>query len=114
SSSRVGESAPQADPIAHSTSTRLDTAYRIGRHSSANWFRACEQRLNAGSGIDRAPAPLLDELVRSCEQRLRNLQADGLRSFAIEEQLEPRGLHDRELGRPRALENPAGVVRGLS
>src|SRR5687767_3837148 len=53
--------------------------------------------------------PLLDQLVRPQEQRPRKFQAERLRGLEVDDQLEARGLIDRQICGLRALQNLVDV-----
>jgi len=53
-----------------------------------------------------------DHLVGAAEQRKRHRQTESIRGLEIDDQLDFRGLHDRQLGGLLALENPACVDTG--
>src|ERR1700730_7496801 len=57
---------------------------------------------------------LFDYLVSAPEQCDRERDAEGPGSLEIDRQLDFRGLHDRQVGCPLALENPAGVDADLA
>ena len=56
---------------------------------------------------------LLDHLVRSLEKRLRDGEAECLRRLEIDDQLEFRGLLDRQIGRLGALQDFVDLGGGL-
>ena len=56
---------------------------------------------------------LLDHLVGDGEQPIRNIDAERLRGFEVDGELELGGLHDRQVGGLLALKNPASVNAGL-
>ena len=51
------------------------------------------------------PARLLDHLIRLEEERRRDRKAEGLGGLEVDDQLEPRGLSQRQLTRPSAIED---------
>src|SRR3712207_4522870 len=57
----------------------------------------------------RAARPLLDYLVGASEDFRRDRQAECLGSLSIDNQLDLRGLLDRQLSRSLALANPPGI-----
>src|SRR5262245_32551275 len=57
---------------------------------------------------------LLDHLVSNGEQSWGDREAKLLRSNTVDDQLEPRGLHDRNIGWLGALEDEACVDPGLT
>jgi hypothetical protein len=64
---------------------------------------------------DRTPAlqklaPLFDHLVGKGEQRRRHAQAQRLRGLEVDHKAEPVRLHDRQVGRLFAFENPPNVT----
>ena len=78
---RGGDSQPQA-PVPDQTSF-------IGWDSTSVGGRY--QR----KGLERLR--LLDHLIRPCQERRRDRQAEGLRSFEVDDELELRGLLDRKI-----------------
>jgi hypothetical protein len=58
--------------------------------------------------------PLFDHLVGAGKQRRWHGETEHLRGLEVDEQLDLRGLNDRQVGRLVALENPAGVDAGLT
>src|SRR3954453_4302921 len=58
--------------------------------------------------------PLLDHLVGAAEQRQRHVEAERLGGPEIEDQLDLRGLLDRQVSGLLALENAAGVDAALT
>src|SRR4030095_9692622 len=57
---------------------------------------------------------IIDDLVGPDQQRLRDREPERLRGLVVDDQLELRGLLDREVGGFGALENPVDVDRGAS
>src|SRR5262249_26049809 len=57
---------------------------------------------------------LLDHLVSNGQQSWGDREAEPLRCDAVDDQLESRGLHDRNIGGLRALEGEAPVVSRLT
>jgi hypothetical protein len=57
---------------------------------------------------------LFDHLVGAADQRQRDSEAERLGSLEVENHLDFRGLHDRQVSRLLALENPAGVDADLT
>jgi hypothetical protein len=55
-----------------------------------------------------------DDLVGLCEQRGRHAEAERLGGFQVDHQLEPRGLHDGQIGGIRALEDSTRQDAGLA
>src|SRR5262245_3680686 len=53
----------------------------------------------------------LDNFVRPREYRLRDRQAERLGGLEVDDQLEFRGLLDREIGRVRSSEKPVHIRR---
>src|SRR5258707_13280160 len=60
----------------------------------------------------RAGVRLFDHLVGAAEDRLRNHEAERLRGFQVNEQLDFGGLLNRQVGRVLSLEDSAGVDAG--
>ena len=58
--------------------------------------------------------PLLDHLVGAAEQRQRHVEAERLGGPEIEDQLDLRGLLDRQVSGLLAFENAAGVDAALT
>src|SRR5262245_37104566 len=58
-------------------------------------------------------APLLDHLIRQNEERRGEHDPKRLRRLAVEDQLEPHGPHDRQIGWLDPLENATRVDAGL-
>src|SRR5262245_60839972 len=56
---------------------------------------------------------LFDHLVGAAEQAQRERNTQRLRSLEIDDQLDFCDLLHRQVGRPFALENPAGIDTGL-
>src|SRR6185295_11669723 len=56
---------------------------------------------------------LLNHLTRLDKHRLRKLDAERLRSLEVDDQLKLGRLHDRQVRRLRALENPGGIDASL-
>src|SRR5829696_3566774 len=54
-------------------------------------------------------AASFDHLVGACEERFRHADAERLRGLKVENQLNLRGLLDRQVGRLVALENAADI-----
>src|SRR3984893_5062920 len=63
---------------------------------------------------NRSKEPLFDHLVGEREQLVRNLEPERLGGLEIDDQLELGRLQDGQVGRPRALENPAGIDADLA
>src|SRR6516225_5180412 len=59
-------------------------------------------------------AMLVDHLVSQLLQVERNVEAEHSGSVEIDDELELRGLLDRQVGRPLTLENPRGVDADLA
>jgi hypothetical protein len=57
---------------------------------------------------------LFDHLVGAGEQRERDGEAKRLCCFEIDDQLDPRYLHHRQIGRLSPLENPPCLDAGLT
>src|SRR5262245_63631870 len=55
-----------------------------------------------------------DHLVGKSKQPVRHVKAERLGGLEVEHELEFGGLHDRQVGRPLALENAAGIDAGLA
>jgi hypothetical protein len=55
-------------------------------------------------------APLLDHLVGGNQQRRRHDQAECPGGVEVDGEIEPGGLHDRQIGRLGAFENSPDVV----
>src|SRR5215831_73813 len=60
-----------------------------------------------------AKQSLFDHLVGAAEQAQRERNTQRLRSLEIDDQLDFCDLLHRQVGRPFALENPAGIDTGL-
>src|SRR5713101_337237 len=79
---------------------------------SVNWGAADSNAVGA-LGLfmthKRHPGSLLDHLVGAAEQRERDGEAEGLGSPEIYDQLDFRGLLDRQISRLPTLENSPGV-----
>ena len=58
-------------------------------------------------------ALLFDHLVGNREYAWRNGEAQLLGCLEIDDQFEPRELHDRKVGRLFTFENSAGIYSGL-
>src|SRR5215204_4768608 len=59
--------------------------------------------------LTRPPAASFDHLVGACDERFRHADAERLRGLEVENQLNLRGLLDRQVGRLVALENAADI-----
>src|SRR5262245_37962914 len=70
-------------------------------------YRAAEQR-------DEVAGASLDHLVGEREQVTGDCDAERLGSLEVDHELEPDRLHDRQVGRIRALEHAPGVDSGLT
>ena len=57
---------------------------------------------------------LFDHLIGKREQIVGNFYAEGLCSFEVDDQLKFGRLQHRQVGRPLALENTAGIDAGLT
>src|SRR5215510_1578887 len=68
----------------------------------------------ATCGLMRRSKRLLDHLVRAAEQREWDREAECLGGLEVDNQLDLRGLLHRHIGRPLALEDPAGVDADLA
>jgi hypothetical protein len=73
--------------------------------------------LTARSGHKQTPAPqqtalLFDYLVGAAEQRERHGEPERLGGPQVDDQLDFRELLDRQVRRPLALQNSAGVDAG--
>jgi hypothetical protein len=68
-------------------------------------------RMSAITGNRRTS---FDHLIGAAEQRERDGETEHLRGLEVDEQLDLRGLNDRQVGRLVAFENPAGVDAGLT
>src|SRR5262245_46892309 len=74
------------------------------------------QKLSAGKFHFEPPSLFtsLDHFVSEREQLVGNLQTERVGGLAIDDQLEFRGLLDREVGRLGALEDLVHVLRGTT
>src|SRR5207248_10611614 len=66
-------------------------------------------RMNRASRLCPPYSFSLDYLVGAGDERPRDLEAERLGGLEVEEQLDFRGLLDRQIGRLIASENPAGI-----
>src|SRR4051812_28407316 len=57
---------------------------------------------------------LLDDLIRSKQQRLRNDQAERARRFQVDDEIELRRLFDRQISGLCAFENLVDECRGMA
>src|SRR5215475_11961129 len=70
----------------------------------------CRRRPRRSESAHRNGAdPLLDHLVCPRQQRGRDGEAEGLGGLEVDDQLQPCGLLDREIGRVGALEDPIDI-----
>src|SRR6516164_3137685 len=74
------------------------------------------QKLSAGKFHFEPPSRFtsLDHLVGELLELQRHIDAERLRSLQIDDQFEPRGLLDRQVGRLLALKNAAGIATKLT
>src|SRR5262245_44417543 len=90
----------------HHSSEPLESAERPGSRAAEgrrlNPVVRRSESLPCGCGNAR----LLYDLIHLQQQRLGNLEPKRLRGLEIDDELELGGLFDREIGGPRALENP--------
>jgi hypothetical protein len=67
--------------------------------------------LHRGGGVSRRGSA--HHLVRLVEEQRGNAQTQFLRGLEVDDQLEPHGPHDRQIGRLDPLENADRVEAGL-
>jgi len=61
--------------------------------------------VDAATGVPTTACPLLDDLVRTSENRLRNREPESLCRLEVDPELERRRLFDRNVGGLRAAED---------
>src|SRR5260370_1239112 len=76
--------------------------------------RLRKEELRAQTPLTPPPFSWIDHLIRPLQQRRRDRQAEGLRGLEVDDQLELRGLLDREVGGLGAPENLVDVASGTS
>src|SRR5437867_11190889 len=69
-----------------------------------NFYGSC-----ATMGSVREHVSLLDDLIRPCQHRRRDGDAESFRGLQVDDKLELARLLDREVGRLRALQYPVHV-----
>src|SRR4051812_25785929 len=78
------------------------------------WWRRPSDDVNESGHAGRRSRILLDDLVRGCEQAWRKRDADRLRSLQVDRQLERGGILDRQIGRPRTLQDAIDIGGGAA
>src|SRR5262249_57049805 len=73
-----------------------------------------EPRLRARTGCEQSQqgSRLFDQLVRSSYEGERHCETERFRSLEVDNQLHRRGLLDRQIGRPLALQDSTHIATG--